>query len=268
MTGSRRVAWVVAATVVLPPGSASADHDFHTMGRLTPTSTAGAGIAYEVWREGSDIDRGVAVDLWAHYVAGSGLGGYLTVPASYLRASTPTDFAIEDGTSSTTLGNLELGVLYAADLGKRHDLVFHLGIALPTMGEDPQYLNARYTALPRWRDLVLRLDDGGYWLRLGVAPSGQIGRYFWRADVGVDVGIGPVVHVDAAVGVELGRAEITAELVNSLVVDELDHTIAFGSRIDAGRVEPGLALVLPLGHSDGAEDVAFAIALSVTARLP
>jgi hypothetical protein len=111
---------------------------------------------------------------------------------------------------------------------------------------------------------------------------GRASIVFWRADVGVDlmladddaVDISPVVRVDVGGGVDLGQAEITAELTNTITnpdddnADETQSTLALGARFKAGNTQPGLAIILPLGFADAYDDFNFAVAVSVTARVP
>ncbi len=296
---------LVAATfaaVAALAGTAAADklqdadrtHDFHSVDRLTPVSTFGLAIGYEVWDDDSAIDTILGIDLSGHFVTPSGAGAYLTLPVSYI-STDDVDFGpIQiDGDTETVIGNIELGGLYARPLGKRADFVVHLGIALPTADDDVDVgLLQPYASVPRYGDLVNRWPNST-WLRLGFSPMGTFGPFFWRGDIGVDLMIAdedeetgqlsPVLRLNGAAGVDLGVADITAELATNVTNpddddaaddDEIGSTLAIGARFDGGNVQPGIALVLPVGFDndngveDGVEQLDFAIALSVTARMP
>lgn len=274
------VAALAGTAAAEPMRDADRIHDFHSVDRLTPATTFGVAIGYEVWDDNPLIDQVLGFDLSGHFVSQSGVGGYLVLPITYV--STKDSFLTEGG-SETMIGNVELGGLYARKLGKRADFAVHIGVALPTADDDNGAISLAqpYASVPRFGDLVQRWPNST-WLRLGFSPMGSYGPFFWRADVGIDLmiddddglalGLSPVLRLNAAAGVDLGVADVTAELVNNLTdpdnetSDELIHSLALGTRFDGGSVQPGVALILPF--IDNLDELEFAIALSLTARMP
>jgi hypothetical protein len=283
------------AIIVATPALALADeprreadpvHDFHTTDRLTPVSTFGMSLGYEILEDDTAFDSVIGFDLSGHVVTQSGAGGYVVLPVSWIDVNDPLDLVDDD--DEVMLGNVEVGGLYAHPLGRRSDLLFHGGIALPTadddnVGDTPFTAGAQVVAsTPRYGELVQRVINST-WLRLGLSPMGTAGIMFWRLDAGVDLmiddeddtaaEIDPVFRINAAIGVDLGPADLSGELVTNVldddnddVGDEVAHTFAVGARFKADRVQPGLALILPIDFDDF-EDLEAVLALSITARL-
>jgi hypothetical protein len=264
-------------------------HDFHTMDRQTPMTTFGMSLGYESWDDstlvGAPINTILSIDVFGQYVSESGVGGYLTLPLSYVSTEDINipPFGTIDGDSEVAIGNIELGALYAGRLGKNADMLFHGGIALPTADDDGVGgALGPLASFTHYNDLVDRWPNST-WLRAGFSPMGRASIIFWRADLGVDLmiddqddvsDISPVVRVDVGGGVDLGQAEITAELTNTIVstdndnADDTQSTLALGARFKAGNTQPGLAIILPIGFGDAYDDFNFAVAFSVTARVP
>ena len=287
MRGMKRLA-LPLALVAIAAGPASADerpladrvHDPHTMDRLTPQTTFGVELGYEVWDGDSAIEAIIGLDVGGHFVSESGAGGYLVLPLSYISTE---DVAIFEGESEVVLGNIEVGGMYARPMGRDADLVFRFGVALPTADDDLDVgLLQPYASVPRYGDLVLRWPDST-WLRLAVSPMGRAGIFYWRADVGLDVmvdddddtaaDISPVVRVNVGGGVDLGTADLGVEFVTNVTspeddnADETASTLALGARFGAGRTQPGIALILPVGFDDNLDDLDLVIAASLMARM-
>jgi hypothetical protein len=281
---------VVLATPALaladePRREADPVHDFHTTDRLTPVSTFGISLGYEIIEDDTFYETVIGFDISGHFVSPSGVGGYVVLPASFVEVN---DLPLITGDEELMLGNVEVGGLYAAPLGRRSDLVLHGGIALPTADDDTVGDSIHTAAhqvvasVPRYGELVQRVINST-WLRLGLSPMGTAGIMFWRLDAGVDLmidddddtaaEIDPVFRINAAVGVDLGPADLSGELVTNVldddnddIGDEVAHTFAVGARFKADKVQPGLALILPLDFDDY-EDLEAVLALSITARL-
>lgn len=249
------------------------------MDRFTPSTMLVVDAGYNVWDEdpGTDITT-VGFTVGGHFVdPNSGFGGYLVAPLSYLSIqSTIGPIVVDD--SELALGNVEAGGVLSKWLGPSTALVLHGGIALPTADDDGPGAFQANASTPRYGDLVQRWPNST-WLRLGVSPMGRAGQLFWRADVGLDLAldddnateISPVIRVNVGGGLDLGTAHLLAELVTNIVddnnnpaVDESTSMLSLGVRFTSGDVQPGLALLLPLGF-DQSFDLDFALAFSLAA---
>ena len=250
-----------------------------TMDRHTPVSTLDLDFAYVAYDEPANTDvTAVGITIGGQYVTPKGIGGYLSVPLSYvgLQVDLPAPLGVDD--SELALGNIELGGLYAKYLASHAAIVVHGGIALPTAGDEGVAANQILASSPRYGDLVQRATNST-WLRLGLSPMGRSGKLFWRADVGLDLAldednaatISPVFRVSVGGGIDLRTAHLLAELVTVVVDDGSDDesasTFAIGARFVSGKLRPGVALIVPIGFDGALFDVDFAIAFSLAARL-
>lgn len=263
----------------LPP--ADRVHDFHSVDRLTPQTTFGFELGFESVDSdnGAFLDTAIGFDVSGHFVSDMGAGGYVVIPLSYISVDPP----IIEGDSETMIGNIEVGGLYAAEVGQRTDVLFHLGVALPTASDDELIHGYQpFASTPRYGDLVQRWPNST-WLRLGVSPMGTFGPMFYRVDLGLDLmldddddtgaDISPVLRVNLAGGVDFGQVDATVELATNVTdpdddnADETASTLAIGARFDAGTVFPGLALIFPVGFDDLGDAIDLAVAVSLTARI-
>lgn len=263
----------------LPP--ADPVHDFHTTDRFTPVTTFGFALGYQAIDDNAlFLDSAIGMELAGHFVSQMGGGGYLVVPFSHVSVDPP----VFDGDSELMIGNVEAGFLYAAPLGHRADVLFHLGVALPTAA-DEELIHAYqpFATTPRYGDLVQRWPNST-WMRLGVSPMGTAGPVFYRADLGLDlmldddddtgVDISPVVRVNVAGGLDFGKGEVSVELATNIVSpeddteDETASTLAVGGRFDGGNVHPGIALIFPIDFDGDADAIDFGVAASLTVRVP
>src|SRR5687767_6341170 len=99
MRGMKRLAKPLFLALVLIgalAGTAAAErepadlvHDTLTMDRLTPKSTFGIELGYEVWDGDGFVETVVGLNLGGHYVSDSGAGGYLVVPISHVEIEDP-----------------------------------------------------------------------------------------------------------------------------------------------------------------------------------
>lgn len=291
MRGMKRLASLFAL-VCATAGTAAAErapadrvHDTHTMDRLTPETTFGVELGYEVWDGDSAIDMLIGLDVGGHYVSESGAGGYLVLPLSYIATDDiVTPIGTLEGDSEMVIGNIELGGMYARPMGVNGDMVFRLGVALPTADDDADIGALQpYASVPRYGDFVLRWPNST-WLRMAFSPMGRAGIFYWRADVGLDLmlddddglatDISPIVRVNVGGGLDLGNVDLGVELVTNVAspeddnADETAHTLGLGARFATGKAQPGVALILPIGFDDaGPDQLDFVIAASVMARV-
>lgn len=270
-------------------------HDFHTMDHQTSATTISASVGYEVWDRPwaacviDNITGVTSFELAGQYVTRWGPGAYVTLPAAITSTEREAGCSEQDTRGEAAIGNLELGGSYHRSFTPSVDVVFHIGVALPTNSSDAYSSAGAWGNLSasqlRYSDLALRLP-GTSWLRLGLSQLGNVDRYFWRVDVGIDLRLDTaydqyrILRGDVGIGVDLGVADLTAELVTGYtsrsqggryILDALSATFAFGGRFHpwSAGVEPGLAVVLPLSFDGGynpAMDIG-AVA-SVIARLP
>lgn len=253
------------------------------MNSLTPVSTFGLEIGVPIWDpddENTSLTT-VGINLHGHYVdQGTGLGGYLTLPLSYVSYHVDVPIIDDIDDSEFSLGNIEIGGMYAKHL-RQLSLVAHVGVALPTNSADHDTAADAGTysflaSAPRYTDLVHRIYDST-WLRMGISPMGRHGKLFWRADLGVDVALdddnmdsaSPAYYFNVGGGVDLGAASVQVEL-DTLVTDtdgdDTNTVLAIGARFNGGKVRPGVALLVPLGW-DNNIDWDFGFGVSILSRL-
>lgn len=251
-----------------------------TMNSLTPVSTFGLEVGVPIWDtpDGQSLTT-VGINVFGHYVdPGSGFGGYLTVPMSYV--SGEIDLGPLLGTfddSEFSLGNIEVGGMFAKQL--RHlALVGHVGVAVPTNSADNDRAGAfsPLASAPRYTDLVDRIHETT-WLRLGFSPMGRQGKLFWRGDIGIDIALdddntnslSPAYYVNVGGGVDLGQIALQVEidtLITDTDGDDTNSVFAFGVRFISGKLRPGITMFLPLGWDSGF-DWDFGFGVSILSRL-
>ncbi len=277
---------VVAPTVATAEPLRDADrvHDLHSSDRLTPVTTVGFGLGYEIWDGDTPGDPTIlGFDVSAHVVSDAGAGGYVVLPLSYLSyADTVIGPLVIEGESEVALGNIEVGGLYVSPLGRRADLIVHGGLALPTADDDGVGAFQALASVPRYGELAQRIPNAT-WLRLGVSPMGRGGPVFWRVDVGLDLmlddgdgmaaDISPIFRVNLAGGIDLGKADLSAELVTNITdpedpdADESASTFTLGVRFQGESVQPGFAIVVPVGFDDLADNLELALAFSLVGHM-
>ncbi|HWO20529.1 MAG TPA: hypothetical protein VNO30_17285 [Kofleriaceae bacterium] len=248
-----------------------------TMDRHTPESKLDVDFAFVKYDEPTATDlTAIGFAISGQYVTPTGLGGYLSLPLSYMSVEIP--LIIDD--SALALGNVELGGLYAQYFSRNAAIVLHGGVALPTASDDDAASFQPLASSPRYGDFVQRVTNST-WVRLGVSPMGRSGRLFWRADVGLDLALdeqenapqySPIFRINVGGGLDLGSAHLLAELVTSVVndddvQDESGTTLALGARFHSGNVSPGVGLILPVELNGLGFDPEFAIVVSLAARL-
>jgi len=248
-----------------------------TMDHHTPVSTLDLDFAYVAYDEAPGTDNTVmGLAIGGQYVSPLGLGGYLTIPLSFL--SVEDQFGITDD-SELALGNIEIGGLWSKYFDPHAAIVLHGGIALPTAGNEGLAAFQALASSPRYGDLVQRVPEST-WFRLGLSPMGRSGLLFWRADIGLDLALdedasdlSPVFRINVGGGVDLGSAHLLAEFVTNVVDDDRNNdddvtsTLALGARFISGNVRPGIGVILPVNFDNFLLDPDFAITASLAVRL-
>jgi hypothetical protein len=247
-----------------------------SMDRHTPVSTLNVDFGYVAYEEPPNTDVTVmGFTLSGQYVNPQGLGGYLSLPLSYLRGENVLLGLLDD--SELAIGNLELGGLWSKYLTAHAAIVLHAGFALPTAADEGI---ARFQALassPRYGDLVQRVPRST-WFRLGFSPMGRAGKLFWRADVGLDLALdedasdlSPIFRINVGGGVDLGSAHLLLELVTNVFddgsADESASMLALGVRFLSGNLRPGFGLLVPIDFGGLLFEPDFAITASLAVRL-
>ncbi len=265
---------LVAATLLALSAPASADITFDSlsMDRHVPTSRLNFDLGYEVWDDPDGVDTTVmGINIGGQFVGSTGLGGYANIPLSYLSLENPL---VRD--SELALGNIEAGVVYSKWLRGHTAVVFHGGVALPTADDDGPGAFQAFAAVPRFGDFVQR-QPNSTWLRLGVSPMGRGGILFWRADIGLDLALdedssdlSPFFRINVGGGVDLGTAQLLAELVTDIADngggDDSASTFALGARFVSGNLRPGIGLLFPVGVNNY-ENLEFVVIASLAVHL-
>ncbi len=248
---------LAAGTVAAQPMAGSPT--FATMDRQDGESKVGAAVGWTFFDDdafGADSDVSAArFDIYGHYVAPSGLGGYGQIALSSV-------FTDEDDESG--VGNVEGGMVYVIRTGM-HDIVLRGGITLPTADDDEGFFANFFASWPRLTDLALAAPET-FWLRLSASPILRAGQFVFRIDGGIDFAVSsdgeepdPLGRLNLGGGIDTGGFALLGELVTwtSLGDDDDDvlddgededfiHTAAISARFRAGALEPGIALGFPL----------------------
>jgi hypothetical protein len=244
-----RKLFVVAPVVALTlAGSAAADPGTVTLDRQDAQSRVGGEISYLLPENGDATF--LRFDIHGQYVTPSGFGFYAGVPIGFVDG---------EADSVTGIGNVDVGAIFIPRLASSNvSLVLHGGITLPTAGDelDDFIVNAS-TSYARVTDFILAIPEA-LALRVGVSPTFRSGQFFLRADGGVDISLSntgetfdPVLRINAAAGIDLGKVSFSAELVNVIFTEDFDddqvlNMLAIGIRGAAGNVRPYGAVVIPL----------------------
>jgi len=183
----------------------------------------------------------------------SGFGGYGSFVAG----------GFSDG-PGLAAGNLELGGLYHATLSQSIDLGFHVGLILPTAG-DEALGPAIATEIGRPSDLVMIARSE--WIRIGVSPQVRDGAMFARADLGLDHALGSMaddddtlLHLNAGVGVGGAHWSVAGELQVLFAPGggESLTTTGISVHYNDGHISPFVALSTPLGNELSGEAITLA----------
>jgi hypothetical protein len=258
---------LLASAMLIVPGSlahADSSRVLASLDRVGADSQLGLDAAYT--RYGDDELFGdfttLRFDLHGRYVHPSGLG-----VAAALPFTTASEWV--EGERETAIGNLSLAALHALSRGPI-ELFTRVGVVLPTADDEVGGVNA-LGGYGRLGDLMTGMPETTT-LQLGVSPQFTQGRVFVRGDLGLDVlvdkpdeaidELGPLAHVSAAVGAEVGPVDLAVESVNlfNLGGTEEDedpniHTLGLSACLCSGRVRPHVGIAVPVGELSDLVDV-------------
>ena len=244
---------------------------FVALDQIDASTAAGTELSYVRVNTGPGVENPTLLRSVVHarYVdAERGLGGYVRLPFTYLRA--PGNGMVE---TTTDVGNLEIGGIYSPRINQSGTgIILHAGITLPTGETDEASAVgtlASFLALP---DLYNALPRGTT-MKLGMSPRFRAGVVFARLDFGLDWNfdakeavLGKAIHFDAGVGADLESLALMLESENVVLLsDEMRGSstlsaFAVSARFTAGTVSPYLAFVVPVDH-----DISQFLKLAVTA---
>jgi hypothetical protein len=222
-----------------------------TTDRTTDHSSAHSSLAVSIYEDDS-VGLPMRLDLGGQYLTRQGVGGYVAIPVSLLDRV---------GENVTALGSIELGGIYVAKAGPSTRVVVRGGLALPTAADDLAGQVANLSNLmPRFTDHFGWAPDTTA-LRLAASPLHRSGRFFARADLGLDIEMhelegrssDPMLRLNLAAGVETAGIAIAGELVTVGATGDVDqgrdrflHTLAISGGMGKGNVRPFGALIVPV----------------------
>lgn len=187
-----------------------------------------------------------------------GIGGYARVPFGRAWGN------CNECASASTVGDLELGALYARSVAAGWAIVAHAGIALPTTQSGQEFALANAVAA-RIEDLALAIPDGTT-VRLGVSSLFRSGRLVAQADVGLDVNvanrsmlpdtsrdgnIAPIVYLGGGIGMDSRFVNIGTEIVATRFnTAGYMMNASLAVRLHLQRFHPYAAIMLPVTNGD------------------
>jgi hypothetical protein len=251
------------ATLLVASGAA-ADPLFVTLERADRGSRIGVQSSLQLY---PDFDGfwGFRAELHAQHATNGrrGFGAYGQAAIGIITGG---------GETVTALSGLEVGGLYVSAPGEAVDLVWHLGITLPTAtSSDEGFTTNLMTHAERTHDLVNAVPDQGA-VNAGVTLRGPIAtRGFYQGDLALDFGSShePIVHANFGAGRYVGRTALLGEFAASFVDGAPYASLALGARFAVAGA-PHVAYVIAAGHEDITPGVSGIVAhlLSVGGVLP
>lgn len=199
-----------------------------------------------------DTLYGERLELFGQYVTPSLLGFYGAVQVSKVFGFDEGLLGEEPGLG---IGNLELGAFVVAT-APSHDLMFHFGVELPTASDDDGAISNLFGAFGRINDLSRAIP--AWFLRPSITFTTR-GPIFFRADVGIDIGIAKdedlvgerdktaIARLNAGFGIVGDTAVFLGEVVTLFNAEEFeDSDVLFqpmvGVRLRSGLFHPGIAI--------------------------
>jgi hypothetical protein len=275
---------VLSCSFVLALGATTAAAqrapDTATLDRGDGITKLGVDFGLTFFDDDALYDGALRVEPYGQYVTDSGFGFFGALPITVSFGDEANDPLPGDPDQDTAaIGNLDLGLLYVLD-GPTLSWVFRGGVAAPTASDD---LDERLTnfagVYPRLTDVALADADATY-IRLGVSPLLHQNKFFLRGDIGFDLGIDDdgadspeLLRLNLAVGYDVGVVALSAELVNIAEIDDGNdndedwlHTLAFTARFMTEKLEPFLAIGLPLDDSLDFVDLFLSAGIQATFR--
>jgi hypothetical protein len=207
-----------------PTGAHAIDAQFVTLDRVDGLSRAGVDLSYTHYDSDAFDVTPLRIGLWGQYVADSGLGGLVALDLSY---------ATGDGESESAIGNLEVGALYAADLGSLQG-VGRASLLIPTASDELADFATNVAGIYSRLTDFTHSSANSTWLRLSASPVVRRDAILVRADAGFDLAVStedggdadPFLHANVALGYVQGPHQISAELVNVFILGEDDTSRA------------------------------------------
>jgi hypothetical protein len=213
-------------------------------------------------------DAALRFEVYGQYVTHSGFGVYGAFPFAH-------SFGNEDDNPdtlpnpATAIGNLELGGLFVITNNPRLSWVFRLGVALPTASDDRDGFATNSLASWRITDFALAVPE--WYVRFGVSPLIHVNHVFFRADLGLDIGLDDddsnapeLLRFNVGGGIDLGVVALSLELANIYNLDDFAedddwaNTLAFTVRFMGEQLQPFLSLGTPIDNSRDAIPFFFA----------
>jgi hypothetical protein len=273
---------VISTVLIASAATAAAQRapDTATLDRGDGITKLGFDLGLTFLDDDSLYDGALRVEPYGQYVTDSGFGFFGALPITVSFGDEENDPLLGDPDQDTVaIGNLDLGLLYVLH-GPTLSWVFRGGVAAPTASDDLDgFLTNAAGVYPRLTDVALIHPDATY-IRLGVSPLVHANKFFMRGDIGFDLGIDDddnegeeLLRLNLAVGYDVGLVALSAELVNvGEVADDNDgdedwiHTLAFAARFMTEKLEPFLAIGLPLDDSRDFVDLFLSAGIQATFR--
>jgi hypothetical protein len=214
-------------TLAIAQPAPSPDDPAPVFRSLGPDGTRGAGVDLAIIIPPDDAEGAeplYRLDLSGEYVdARSGFGGFASLAIGHFSE----DDGVEDE-STTGIGDLEVGGLYRRE-NDQTTITGRVALALPTASDDDWGATLFGALFADPSNIILGYPETTS-LRAAVTPGWTDGRFFVRADAGLDLTIDTpdggediqVAHVDGAFGAVSGNVAGTLEMQNAWLMGDGD----------------------------------------------
>ena len=232
-------------------GSPEVPLRFITMDRGAAGSEVGGAFSVSLASDEVGSSNGFRFDAHGrHALQQVPLSIYWAVPLSIASFQDDTEMA---------LGNIEGGVLHLLSHAN-HTIVLRGGLTLPTASADAGFFANLSGLFVRLAD-VAAISPETLWLRTSGSALGRAGRIVYRLDLGLDLPLSDAdgfeaevfLRVNGAVGLQLGRVQISTELVTSGAItgdgdltDRFFHSLAGAIHFPIRHVQAYAGLITPL----------------------
>ncbi len=225
---------------------------FVTMDRGSAGSRVGGALSISLLGDEAGDTTGIRLDAFGqHELTSAPISIYWAVPLSIASVSDSTE---------TGLGNMEGGALYVMP-AFGHSIVLRGGITLPTADAGPGFGANVSGVFSRLTDFA-SISPETLWLRASGSAMRQLGRLFYRVDVGLDLPLSSadgfdaktLLRINGAAGFQLSSLTITGELVTTgrlasdgdLVSERFLHTLAGMVHFPIRKISCYAGFVTPL----------------------